>query len=252
MAKKGIHLNVYRLPGAENIWRCDIKINRNNAGEGIMVSGTSADEEDSMMGWSFKSILHGLSSAGKAISKARQIAQKVISNPAIAATFPQYAAPALAALSALEQAEKHGLLGKVKTQLEDPTLRKLASEMDEMSKGKRAAMSGGGVCLCDGRRDRGHRGHRGHRGPGNALGPGSPPAHPAVAGLLGADFPAGGKPAPFGLASPSGPFGLPQGNPHPWAEFVRKQIAKGVADPLELQKLARMWDYQRRMARNSQ
>jgi len=245
VAKKGIHLNVYRLPGLtgpESVWRCDIKINRNNAGEGLMISGTSADEDDAMMGWSFKGLLHGLSSAGKAISKARSIAQTIISHPAIASTFPQYAGPALAALSALEQAEKHGLLGKVKTKLEDPTLRKVASEMDEMSQGKRSAMSGGGVCLCDGRR--GHHGHHGH---------GHHHKRNALAGLLGVDFPAQGKPVPFGLQSaPGGPFGLPQGNPHPWAEFVRTQVAKGAgADPLELQKLARMWQYQRRMARNS-
>jgi hypothetical protein len=247
VAKKGIHLNVYRLPGPEDTWRCDIKINRNNAGEGVMISGTSADDDEPMMGWSFKGLLHGLSNAGKAISKARVIAQKIISNPAIASTFPQYAGPALAALSALEAAEKHGLLGKVRKQIEDPTLRKVAAEMDEMSQGKRSAMSGGGVCLCDGRR--GHHGHGHHHGHH----PGHHHKRNALAGLLGLDFPATGKPVPFGLQSaPGGPFGLPQGNPHPFAEFVRTQVAKGAgADPLELQKLARMWEYQRRMARNS-
>jgi len=42
---------------------------------------------------------------------------------------------------------------------------------------------------------------------------------------------------------------LPQGNPHPFAESIKQQIAKGVRDPLEMQKLAAMHQYQRRMAR---
>jgi len=194
-----------------------------------MVSGTSdGDDGDTLMGWSFKGLLKGLSKPGQAIAKARAIAQRILSNPAVMATFPQYAAPALAALKALEVAERKGLLGKVKKQLQDPTLRKLAHEVDDMSQGKRAAMSGGGACLCDG---------SGYRGRG---------------GMMGADFPAGGKPSPFGLSSKLGPFGLPQGNPHPFAAWVQGQIAKGAAvDPLARQKLARMWAYQRNMAKAS-
>ena len=215
MAKKGIHVNVYRLP--DGTWRCDLKLNTNEAGEGITVRGTSDDDNTAAMGaWWDK-----LSGAGKALSKSRVIAQGVLSNPLVAAAFPMYVAPALAALKAIEVAEKKGLLGKLKKQFRDPTLKKLATEMDDMSRNNRNAMSGGGCCLADGR-------------------------------SMGADFPGRGKPSPFGLAQSNlGPFGLPHGNPHPFAESIRKQIAKGVRDPLEMQKLVAMHRYQRNMARAS-
>lgn len=230
MARKGVHINVYRLP--DGVWRCDLKLNRNASGEGMMVSGTSeAEDGDTMMGWSFKGAFRGLSAAGSAIAKARRIAQRILKNPAIAATFPQYAIPALAALKALETAERKGLLPKLR-RAEDPTLKKLATEIDEMAKGKRTAMSGGGTCLCDGSRRRAG-------------------ARPAMMGA-GASFPGGGRPSPFGLSSAPGPFGLPQGNPHPFAAYVAKAIARGaVVDPLARQRLANMWRYQRDMARAS-
>lgn len=227
MARKGVHINVYRLP--DGVWRCDLKINRNGAGEGMMVSGTSqADDGDTMMGWSFKGALKGLSAPGKAIAKARTVLTKILKNPAIAATFPQYALPALAALKAIEAAEKSGVLAKLRRGVQDPTLRKLVTEVDEMSQGKRTAMSGGGTCLCDGSSRRGR------------------------SAMMGASFPGEGKPSPFGLSSGLGPFGLPQGNPHPFAAWAAKQVAKGAAvDPLARQKLAAMWKHQRDMARAS-
>jgi len=221
MAKRGIHVNVYKLP--DGTWRCDLKLNTSEAGEGITVRGTSEDDNAQGMG----SWWDELSKAGKALSKTRTIAHGILSNPAVRAAFPQYVAPALAALKAIELAERKGLLGKVKKQFTDPTLKKLASEMDEMSKGSRTAMSGGGCCLADDRELRGNARRQ-----------------------LGA----GPRLSPFGLDSSikPGPFGLPIGNPHPFAESIRRQIAKGAAvDPLEMQKLAAMQNYQRRMARNS-
>ncbi len=453
MAKKGVHLNVYRLP--DGIWRCDIKVNRTNAGEGLMVSGTSS-EDDRVMGFGFSDIVHGLSAAGKALSKARGIAQAIVSNPIVATAFPTYALPAMAALKALEEAEKHGILGEVQRNLSDPALKKVATELHEMANGHRTAMSGGGTCLCDDRRghhaplalagyDASHpspiaatptyQHHGGHPpfapgyGPGHpafvpgygpgyhpspgynvgpgyhpplapgyppsrflpgygpgyprqAFRPGYPPApgyprvpssprvpgyppisyppapgypgypptaftpphhhhhhhhrpfpaptpsppgfpapvfpgYPAVpAGAVVRDHRSSGPtlpgglpsplallnplaalpflsgayggyarsawgrsplqyghrrspfnqqrrpyaqsapqpddepPPPFGLSPPTGPFGLPLGNPHPFGAYVREQLARGVmADPLERDKLARMWEYQRRMAR---
>jgi hypothetical protein len=219
MATKGMHVNVYRLP--DGTWRCDLKLNTSASGQGVTVRGTSEDEPGNVMGaWWDR-----LSRAGRALAKTRTIAQAILANPAVAAAFPQYVAPALAALKAIEVAEKKGLLPKLKKQFQDPTLKKLAKEMDEMSKGQRNAMSGGGVCLSDGREPR--------------------------SSMMGDDFPSGRlKPAPFGLSSfKTGPFGLPVGNPHPFAESIRRQVAQGTKDPLEVQKLARMFDYQRRMAR---
>ena len=149
MAKKGIHVNVYKLP--DGTWRCDLKLNTSESGEGVTIRGTSEDDGTAVMGaWWDR-----LSKAGKALAKTRVIAKGILSNPVVAAAFPMYVAPALAALKAIEVAEKRGLLGKVKKQFKDPTLKKLATEMDEMSKGQRNAMSGGGVCLADGREPRG-------------------------------------------------------------------------------------------------
>lgn len=214
MAKKGIHINVYKLP--DGTWRCDLKINTNAAGEGITVRGTSDDSENHMGSW-WKKTKKRLSKAGQAVSKARIIAKALLSNPAIAQAFPQYVAPALATLQAIEEAEKHGALGKVKKQFQDPTLKKLATEMDQMAKGERSAMSGGGVCLWDGREKQTTAGH-----------------------------------SPFGLSAAPGPFGLPEGNPHPFAAWVKNQIAqRNARDPLGVQKLARMQQYQRGMARAS-
>lgn len=237
MAGQGLHLNIYRVPGTANVWRCDLKLNTSKHGEGITIRGTSEDDEDGGgMGAWWENVKGKLSKAGAALAKVRVIAKAVLSNPAIAQAFPQYVAPALATLEALEVAEKRGMLPALKGQFTDPTLRKLTRELDEMSRGQRAAMSGGGVCLCDGR---------------------APKVRHVIEGaeafnFLGAAFPAGGRPSPFGLSNGRGmPFGLPQGNPHPFAESIRRQIAKGVKDPLALKKLAAMHDYQRRMARNS-
>lgn len=221
MAKKGLHVNVYKLP--DGTWRCDLKLNTTEAGEGVTVRGTSEEEPGNVMG----SWWDRLSKAGKALSKTRTIAQGILSNPAVAAAFPMYVAPALAALKAIEVAEKKGVLGKIKKQFKDPTLKKLATEMDEMSKGQRSAMSGGGCCLADDRELRGSR----------VMGSGV--------------FPGRGRPSPLGLSDKGGPFGLPQGNPHPFGESIKRQIAQGVRDPLEMQKLAAMHQYQRRMARAS-
>lgn len=223
MAKQGLHINVYRVPGG--IWRCDLKLNTSAAGEGVTVRGTSEDHDGAMMGSWWSSVKKKLSKAGQAVSRARVAAQALLSNPAIAAAFPQYVAPALMALKALETAEKQGALGTVKKQLTDPVLKKVARELDEMSKGQRSAMSGGGVCLaCDSPSTAGMR--------GNAQGvmPGMLRARPGL----------------------DRPFGLPTGNPHPWAQHVRQQLARAaLADPLTVQRLARMTARQRQMARQS-
>lgn len=225
MAKKGIHVNVYKLP--DGTWRCDLKLNTTEAGEGVTVRGTSEkDEQTALMGAWWDS----LSKAGRALAKTRIIATGLLSNPAVAAAFPMYVGPALVALKAIESAERKGLLGTVKKKFKDPTLKKLATEMDEMSKGQRSAMSGGGCCLAD---DRGGRDRR------------------QLAGPSAFNF-AGGS--PFGLESSieRGAFGLPKGNPHPFGASVMNQILQGVAkDPMEVRKLVAMQNYQRRMARNS-
>lgn len=228
MAKKGIHVNVYKLP--DGTWRCDLKLNTSEAGEGVTVRGTS--EEDGTEARVMGSWWDRLSKAGKALAKTRSIAQGILSNPAVAAAFPMYVAPALAALKAIEVAEKKGVLGKVKKQFTNPTLKKLATEMDEMSKGQRSAMSGGGCCLADDREVRG-MGERSF----DYMGAGT--------------FPGKGRPSPFGLSAPGGPFGLPQGNPHPFGEHIKREIAKGVKDPIEMRKLIAMQQFQRRMARAS-
>jgi len=215
MAKKGLHVNVYKLP--DGTWRCDLKLNTTEAGEGVTVRGTSEkDEQTAAMGsWWDK-----LSKAGRALAKTRIIATGLLSNPAVAAAFPMYVGPALVALKAIEAAERKGLLGTVKKQFKDPTLKKLATEMDEMSKGQRSAMSGGGCCLAD---DRGGRGRERRQL---------------------------GGPSAFNFAG--SPFGLPDGNPHPYGASVMNQILRGVSkDPLEMRKLAAMQNYQRRMARAS-
>jgi len=228
MAKKGIHVNVYKLP--DGTWRCDLKLNTSEAGEGVTVRGTSEGDDSPAMGaWWDK-----LSGAGKALAKTRLIARAILNNPAVAAAFPQYVAPALLTLKAIEKAEKRGLLGKVKKQFTDPTLKKLATEMDEMSKGTRSAMSGGGCCIAAEPRGSKRHGYN-------------------VGAMMGDSFPSSKfKVSPFGNdINQTGPFGLPQGNPHPFAEWVRRDIAKGAKDPLEMQKLAAMHAMQRRLARNS-
>lgn len=226
MAKRGLHVNIYRVPGG--IWRCDIKLNTSNAGEGITVRGTSEDDEGMRGDGVWSKVKGGLSKAGTALAKARTIAKALLSNPAIAAAFPQYVAPALLAMEAMEKAEKRGALGTVKKQLVDPTLKKFAREMDEMSKGQRSAMSGGGICLaCDSPPNRGMRGY-------------SPQQQPRSNGRNASD----------GLSN--GPFGLPDGNPHPWSQQTMQQLWRGVnADPLAVQKLVRMNAAQRRHARSS-
>lgn len=220
MAKKGLHVNVYKVPG-KNVYRCDLKLNTSENGEGMTVRGTSEDDDNAMMGSWLSSIKSKLSHAGQAMSKARVMLQAILSNPALASAFPQYVGPSLVALSAMEQAEKHGILPTVKKKLQDPTLKKLASEMHELSKGQRQAMSGGGVCLaCED------------------------------------DIRARGRSMMGDLAMPHGgwkgqPFGLPSGNPHPFAEYVRQQILRGnQQDALFLQRMARMTAQQRAEAKN--
>lgn len=237
MANQGLFLNIYRVPGG-NVWRCDIKLNTTKHGEGITIRGTSEDDDEgAAMGNWWESVKGKLSKAGGALAKARVIAKAVLSNPAIAQAFPQYVAPALATLEALEVAEKQGMLPKLKQQFTDPTLKKMTRELDEMSKGQRSAMSGGGICLCDGREAKAKPKRMGAE----------------AFNFLGAEaFPPTSKPSPFGLSNGRGlPFGLPQGNPHPFAESIRRQIAKGMKDPLALRKLAQMHNAQRRAARNS-
>jgi hypothetical protein len=221
VAKKGLHVNVYKVPG-KNVYRCDLKLNTSEAGEGVTIRGTSEDDGPAMMGSWLSTIRAKLSKSGQAMAKARMTLQAILSNPALASAFPQYVGPSLVALSAMEQAEKHGILPTVKKKLTDPTLKKLASETHELSTGQRQAMSGGGVCLaCD----------------GDGAARRSPP-------MMG------------DLAMPHGgwagaPFGLPSGNPHPFAEHVRQQIIAGnKQDALFLQRMAAMTDYQRRFAKN--
>ncbi len=226
MAKQGLHINVYRVPGG--IWRCDLKLNTSPAGEGITIRGTSEDHDGAMMGSWWTSTKAKLSKAGQAVARARITAQALLKNPVVAAAFPQYVVPALVALKAMEVAEKKGALSTVKKKLTDPTLRKVARELDEMSKGQRTAMSGGGVCLaCD---DAPRARMRGNSG----ILPGTP---------------RGGGRADDNRDQP---FGLPPANPHPWAHQVREQLARGLyADPLSVQKLARMNALQRKLARAS-
>lgn len=241
MAKEGLHLNLYKVPGADGVWRCDIKLNTSKHGEGLTFRGTSEPEESAAVMGSW---LSKLSKPLRALSKARVVAQAILSNPALAQAFPQYVAPALAALAAMEAAEKHGKLGTVKKALTDPTLKKLARELDDMSQGKRTAMSGGGICLACDRPSR-SEGFTSFNQLGNDAA--SHAHHPR------GRYPAEGS----GLSMPYGgwagsPFGLPGGNPHPWAQHVKQQLARGnMRDPLSLQKLARMQAYQRKMARAS-
>ena len=215
MAKKGLHVNVYRVAGGE--YRADLKLNTSPLGEGITIRGTSEDTGAMMMGSWWTSVKKKLSKPGQALSKARAGLQALLSNPALASAFPQYVGPTLVALSAMEQAEKHGLLPTVQKKLQDPTLKKLSREMNELSKGQRQAMSGGGICLaCD---------------------------EPRAARVGELAMPHGGW--------KGAPFGLPTGNPHPFAESIRQQIERGgKKDPLFLQKLASMQAYQRRFAKN--
>jgi len=51
VAKKGLHINIYRL--SDGTWRCDLKLNTTDAGEGITVRGTSEtrDGNDPQLGW---------------------------------------------------------------------------------------------------------------------------------------------------------------------------------------------------------
>jgi hypothetical protein len=134
VAKRGVHINVYKA--GPKLWRCDLKINSSDTGGGLTARGVA----DEMKGYNIRHAIRG----------ALTLAQQAVKNPAIAAAFPQYTKPALAALSAVQTAQKAGLLGKVKMQIKDPTLKKLVRELDEMEQGKRTAMSGGGVVLCDG------------------------------------------------------------------------------------------------------
>jgi hypothetical protein len=258
MAKKGLHVNVYKVPG-KKFHRCDLKLNTSDGGEGLTIRGTSEDDGPVMMGSWLSSIKGKLSHAGQALAKARVIAQGILSNPALASAFPQYVAPALAALAAMEQAEKHGILPTVKKKLQDPTLKKLASEMHELSNGQRQAMSGGGICLAceDDIRARGRSNMAAMRGPRSFN---------YLAGMMGAAVPFSQQPAQAsaspgyhdGLSMPHGGWpgspgslGLPTGNPHPFGSMIAQQIARGNShDALFLQRLAAMTEAQRRKAQN--
>lgn len=226
MAKQGLHVNVYKVPGT-NTYRADLKLNTSPHGEGITIRGTSeADERGGMGSW-WTSVKSGLSKAGQALSNATTIAKALLSNPAVAAAFPEYVGPALVALAAIEKAEGKGKLPELKKKLSDPTIKRLAREMDELSTEKRQAMSGGGICL--------------------ACGPNRPKS--AMRGaMMGVEH--GSLAMPHGGWAGS-PFGLPTGNPHPFAASVRRQIMRGVSqDPLYLQRLAQMTAYQRRVAKS--
>lgn len=192
-------------------WRCDLKLNATEDGAGFTARGTA----DTKMGFS----LH------HAIGRALKLAKQAISHPAIRAAFPPYAAPALAVVAALKNAAKRKMLAKLKQHAKDPTLKKLSRELHEMNEGKRTAMSGGGACICDD----------------------SPMSGDDDDSMMGS--------AAFGLTSErgrgSGPFGLPRGNPHPFAAQIANVLRQVAADdPTMAAKLARMHSYQRGMARN--
>jgi len=259
MAKKGLHVNVYKVAGKKH-YRCDLKLNTTDGGEGLTIRGTSERSGQPMMGSWLSSIEQKLSHAGQAMSKARVIAQGMLANPSRASAFPQYVAPALAALAAMEQAEKHGILPTVKKKLQDPTLKKLASEMHELSNGQRQAMSGGGILLAceDDIRERGRQRMVAMRG--------APQQFNYLAAMMGATVPFSQQPQQSsaspgyhdGLTMPHGGWpgspgslGLPTGNPHPFGQMIANQIARGGShDALFLQRLASMTEAQRRKAQN--
>lgn len=270
MAKKGLHVNVYKLP--DGTWRCDLKLNTTNAGEGVTVRGTSEprDKEDPQLGWIPLVMLAaqygpkvaelvakaraaqlakkkaakaakaakrdddddddvsgpgaGLSRPGRALAAARTIAGAMLGGAA-AAALPDYVKPTLEVLKAIEVAERKGMLGQLRKQLTDPTLRKLASEMDQMQQGKRTAMSGGGCCLADG--DRAMRGSI-MRGQG-----------PSFDNLSG-----NGRSFDYLGAAAQ------RGNPHPFGTGVAQDIDSGLRrDPLAIQQMARALKLQRERAR---
>jgi len=280
MAKRGVHINVYK--SGPNTWRCDLKINASDTGGGLTARGVA----DTMKGYSIRHAVKG----------ALTIAQQAIKNPAIAAVFPKYTAPALAALHAIQNAQKRGLLGKVKVQLQDPTLKKLVRELDELEQGKRSAMSGGGVVLCEGS-DNAELGIA----PlalwaAKKYGPGG--AKAAIAALKkrkrakamkrlaaaaaasarrdkdedddqdddegddepeAAGYAEGESEPPFGLSSEPGKFGLPVGNPHPFSASIEQQIEDGAmmgacddgGGDASMRRLAAMHQFQRARARSS-
>lgn len=45
MAIKGVHVNVYKLPGT-NTWRCDLKLNSTESGEGVTLRGVADEDEE--------------------------------------------------------------------------------------------------------------------------------------------------------------------------------------------------------------
>jgi hypothetical protein len=282
MAKRGVHINVYK--SGPNTWRCDLKINASDTGGGLTARGVA----DTMKGYNIRHAVKG----------ALTIAQQAIKNPAIAAVFPKYTAPALAALHAIQNAQKRGLLGKVQVQLRDPTLKKLARELNELEQGKRNAMSGGGVVLCEGS-DRDEMGIA----PlalwaAKKYGPGGAKAaiaalkkrkrakamqrlaakaaarrdqdegedqeddddDPETAGYAegeGADGEHLVEEPPFGLSMAPGKFGLPVGNPHPFAASIEQQIEDGAmmgacgdgGGDASMRRLAAMHQHQRDLAR---
>ena len=209
MAKPGVHLNVYKV--GPHTWRCDIKLNTDEAGGGLTARGTA----DTKMGFSF----------ANAIGNALKIATRAMKHPAMKTAFPQLTLPALAAVHAINVAAKKKLLHKIKQQVKDPTLKKLSKELHEMQEGKRTAMSGGGCCIADGRRVDNDS---------------------MLGAMMGSEA--------FGLTAErgrgSGPFGLPEGNPHPFAAQIAAVLRNvAAADPSMAAKLVRMNNYQRGMAR---
>jgi hypothetical protein len=212
MAKPGVHINVYKVN--PTTWRCDIKINTTETGGGFTARGVA----DTMMGFNLSNAVGG----------ALSMAKTTLKNPAIMAAFPMYALPALAAIEAIDQAAKKGVLSDVVKKFQDPALKKMSKEMSELHDGSRTAMSGGGCCVAGHvpKRKQQHHGAR-MRGEANP-------------GFGTSTTPTNNR----------GPMGLPVGNPHPFAAYVQQQLQRGeAADPGMTQKLAAMTRYQRRLAR---
>jgi hypothetical protein len=167
--KRGVWIDYDR--GPDGVWRARLRLNATSTGNtGITVSGEgrSAHEaidraatvarylagafpSEQMMGWGFGDLVHSVANVAQhAVDIAQHpILQKIVSNPWVQSFLPPGVQPALKVLDTLTKASKSGLLGKLWSKFEDPSLRKLAKGLHEAAT-KGTSLSGGPICLVSG------------------------------------------------------------------------------------------------------
>lgn len=138
---RGVYFDVKRVPGGG--WKADLRFAVTDGGTGFRVSGTDEGEEEP--------------SAARAVKRAIQIADRLTSDPTVAAMLPPGTVLAMQTVKGIAKAAARGILGhkvngKPLWKHFSGAFGSIARTLHQASEKKTAALSGGPLLLAD-RRD---------------------------------------------------------------------------------------------------